>query len=307
MAALAAQRTARAFETILVESSGDGAADLVRARWPQVRVVALARRARAGPARNAGIEAARGRFLLCLDVDCRPAPDWLERLCAVLASGEADVVSAAVANGTPRSPAGTAMWVAEFSSFAPFAAPGPRDRLAGTNLAFRRTAFEAVGGFADIPWAEDILFTWVAARLGLRVALDTTTSVAHVNRTDVRRGLRHSEQLGTGAARVLRAADMPGAWYARGRGRWALYALARLASLARRAAGAGPGAAATIARALPLAGLHFAFFAAGFRRGALGPPDPSVSLALRALDRPPAPRAASAAPAPPPRAAGSSP
>ncbi len=42
----------------------------------------------AGAARNAGVEASRGRILAFLDSDCRPTPTWLERGLAALSNGQ---------------------------------------------------------------------------------------------------------------------------------------------------------------------------------------------------------------------------
>ncbi|HEY6360068.1 MAG TPA: glycosyltransferase family 2 protein [Vicinamibacterales bacterium] len=69
------------FETILVDNgSDDGSADFVRARFPAVRVVALAENLGFAGGNNAGAGAARGRCVAFLNNDTVPDPRWLRAL-----------------------------------------------------------------------------------------------------------------------------------------------------------------------------------------------------------------------------------
>lgn len=75
--AVAAQRGV-AIETILVDNaSTDGTVGSVRERFPWVRIVALAENRGFAGGNNAGVRAARGRFIALLNNDAVPAPDWL--------------------------------------------------------------------------------------------------------------------------------------------------------------------------------------------------------------------------------------
>lgn len=98
LAALLAQGLAPAeLEVILVDdASTDGSAALARrllggcglGSW---RVLELARVGRPGPVRNAGLELARGEFLLCLDPDDLLLPDFLSASLEALERTGADV------------------------------------------------------------------------------------------------------------------------------------------------------------------------------------------------------------------------
>lgn len=81
--ALAAQ-TFRDFEVIVVDnaSSRDDSAGYVRSRHPEVRLVELTENRGFSGGNLAGVAAARGEFIVLLNNDTRPEPDWLERLVA---------------------------------------------------------------------------------------------------------------------------------------------------------------------------------------------------------------------------------
>lgn len=84
-------------EVLLVDdASTDGSAALARRLLPGMpfgawRVLELPRQGRPGPVRNAGLELARGEFLLCLDPDDKLLPGFLATGLAALEDGGADV------------------------------------------------------------------------------------------------------------------------------------------------------------------------------------------------------------------------
>jgi glycosyltransferase involved in cell wall biosynthesis len=78
-------------ELIFVDNgSTDGSAAVVAA-YPQIQLVAESRR---DPylARNRGIAQAQGEYLLFLDADCQPEPDWLAEMSAAVEGRPADIL-----------------------------------------------------------------------------------------------------------------------------------------------------------------------------------------------------------------------
>lgn len=92
--AVAAQSLAAA-ETIVVDNgSQDGSLELLRERYPHVRVERLPRNLGFAVAANRGIAAASAEAVALVNTDVVLAPDWLQRAVAALA---ADPLAAAVA------------------------------------------------------------------------------------------------------------------------------------------------------------------------------------------------------------------
>jgi hypothetical protein len=69
---------------VIDNASTDASLDLVRSRFPDVRIVALTENHGPGPARNAGLTAAHSERLLFVDNDVRVQSDTAERLGAAL-------------------------------------------------------------------------------------------------------------------------------------------------------------------------------------------------------------------------------
>jgi glycosyltransferase involved in cell wall biosynthesis len=116
------------------------AADLI-ARHPSHRI-RLIRQANRGlaPARNAGIEASKGRYLLPLDADDMLAPSFLERTVALLEASPSLAIAYTDHERFGESTATVAN--PEFSAFLV-----PATNLLNYCSLFRREVWEAVGGY----------------------------------------------------------------------------------------------------------------------------------------------------------------
>jgi glycosyltransferase involved in cell wall biosynthesis len=76
------------FEVVVADNNSRCGLDAVRGVCGDFARVTPSPIQRAGPARNAGVEASGGRFLAFIDSDCRPAPTWLERGLAALTAAQ---------------------------------------------------------------------------------------------------------------------------------------------------------------------------------------------------------------------------
>ena len=195
---------AREFEEpaeIVVVDASDGRLDHVRlrheteVRWLQFQqppgvITSIPHQ------RNAGVHAARGEIIVFIDAGCRPEHEWLARLVAPLLEDEHATVGLALA---------------------PSGKPGLYDRLAKQalesnyvtecstiNFAFRRGAFDAIGGFDEgFAYGSDADFSWRLTDVGYRIRGVPDAIIRHDWGTR-RRQLRRSYVYGKARARLYR-------------------------------------------------------------------------------------------------------
>ncbi|MEP7105634.1 MAG: glycosyltransferase family 2 protein [Chloroflexota bacterium] len=194
--ALLAQELEGGFEVILVDNgSGDGSADHVRQRWPEVQLVEAGANLGFAGGNNLGIGQARGRHLVLINNDTRARPGWLA---ALVAAAEADARVGAV---TPKlvymdrpgviQNAGSLLL--SDGSGADRGA-GEEDRgqldareevfgLCGCGALLRREMLDDVGAFDEdfFAYYEDTDLSWRMRLRGWRVLYEPAAVVEHVH------------------------------------------------------------------------------------------------------------------------------
>ncbi len=146
--------------------------------------------------RNVGVRSAEGDIIVFTDSGCFPDDDWLDKLLAPILN-EGEFVSCGPAKALGKSIYSGTHWLGNAqSAYVPMAMTG--------NLAFRREAFDAVGGFDEsFGSAEDIDFTWRLTDSGYRLRWVPDAVVRHDWGT-AKRQIRRSFFYGKGACRLLR-------------------------------------------------------------------------------------------------------
>jgi GT2 family glycosyltransferase/sugar lactone lactonase YvrE len=174
------------YEVILVnDGSRDATADIGR-RHARVRVIDVPN-AGLSAARNVGLAEARGEIIAYTDADTRVDPDWLTFLIQPFQTS--DVVGSGGPNVVPPDDPPIAQCVAR-------APGGPThvlldDRIAehvpGCNMAFRRDALLAIGGFNPIYLraGDDVDVCWRLQARGWRIGFSAAALVWHHHRTSV--------------------------------------------------------------------------------------------------------------------------
>ena len=184
--ALGAQ-TLRGFEWVVIDNaSRDRTADVARACGATVVTEPRPGRARA---RNRGVAATEANLLAFTDADCRPHPDWLERLAARLERGEPLVAGRVVVTTSAKPNA-----IERFEALWRFRDDPQRGWAPTANLGMRREAFDAIGGF-DARYrhiGEDVDLCLRARAAGYELTRCPEAVVEHAAESERRPVLRRS-------------------------------------------------------------------------------------------------------------------
>ena len=188
-------------EIIVVESSGDSTAEIVRQRFPDVVLILSEERLSAGGARNRGAAAARGRLVFFTDQDCIVPPDWIGRLEGHLQNPAVGAAGGAVGIRNPSNLSGCAVYFLEFLKHFPGKGPARRDDnfLVGCNCAFRAEALKMVP-FPDQTLGEDVLHSHALRRHKFGVVYDPGSEVRHQNREGWGEFINYNRKMGRSAA-----------------------------------------------------------------------------------------------------------
>jgi glycosyltransferase involved in cell wall biosynthesis len=244
-------------EIVVADASADGTADLVRERFPGVRLVTRSPGALVPELWAAGIAASRGPIVALTSAHCVPEPDWLHRVLQALSDGTAAVGGAI----EPDADAGAVQWAVYFCRYSRYMLPFPAeavDDLAADNAAYRRDALDV----CRAAWADGFWEPTVHAALrrsGGVLRLDPALVVRHRGAFPLGRFLgqrfRHGRAFG-------RARALPGPWRRLLALAGPAIPLVLLGRIVRRVAARRRHRAALV-RALPALGLFLAAWAAG--------------------------------------------
>jgi GT2 family glycosyltransferase len=222
------------FEVIVVDDGSTDATAVIAEQYP-FRVISTENRGLSN-ARNTGMKAASGQIVAYIDDDARPDPHWLAYLAASF------LATSHVGIGGPNvTPQGEGV-VAECVANAP---GGPThvllsdteaEHLPGCNMAFRKSALEAVGGF-DPGFrvaGDDVDICWRLRDRGWTLGFSPAAMVWHHRRASLRAYWR--QQRAYGKAEALLEQKWPERYDAAGHLAWAgrLYGKGLVSALARR-------------------------------------------------------------------------
>jgi glycosyltransferase involved in cell wall biosynthesis len=186
-------------EVVVVDAS-DGALDDIRVANEWVRWIDFVQppgiRTTIPHQRNIGVRAAEGDVIVFTDSGCLPEDGWLEKLLSPILT-EGEDVSCGPAKAIGKSVySGERFWGVRDAKYVPAATT--------INIAFRREAYEEVGGFDEsFGAAEDIDFTWRLTDHGYRLRWVPDAVVLHDWGTPTRQ-MRRSFFYGKGMCRLLR-------------------------------------------------------------------------------------------------------
>ena len=212
LSALESQETNVPYEVIVVESSGDGAGDVVRAQFPWVWLIESQERLLGGAARNLGAAEATGELLMFIDSDCVAEPRWLEKMHMAHQEWECSAVGGAILNGNPETASSVSAYISENSDFFPVGSPRYMDYLPSGNIAYRAEVFRKYAGFDPQAVAyQDLTFNKQLFKAGEKLLFHPDIKVWHHHRTTVREHFRHMARRGRAAVAARRKGLLIGA------------------------------------------------------------------------------------------------
>lgn len=150
LASVAKIRCELPWETVIVDSGSDDDTQTVVSKFfddSDVRGHYLWEPERGGcHAKNAGINVSSGEVVAFTDDDCYPAPDLLDRICEIFADPRIGFIGGRILLHDPND---YPLTINESMETLRFSAGGivPCAAVQGENMAFRRAALIAVGGF----------------------------------------------------------------------------------------------------------------------------------------------------------------
>jgi glycosyltransferase involved in cell wall biosynthesis len=195
------QNTDQPFEIIVVSSSSDGVANLIKQTFPDVRLYQFPKRKFCGDARNIGLSVAKGELIAFIDADCRADQNWANQIIKAHQSPPL-AIGGAIANGNPESPVGWAAYFCEFSQWMPGFPIRNMADIAGANMSYKKKAFEEYGLFIEGTYSSDTEFHWRLEKNGRVLQFVPSILVFHHNIDQLGKFLRHEFEHGRYFARV---------------------------------------------------------------------------------------------------------
>jgi glycosyltransferase involved in cell wall biosynthesis len=172
-------------------------------------------------ARNRGLREANGQIVAVIDSDCVPSRQWLRELVAPFSDGDVLLAAGGLASYPPRTAAQrfAAQWGLNdsarnvYESAIPFAN--------GRNMAVRRSAAEAVGGWPeDMDRGDDVEFSYrVVQHFGCVICYRPLALVFHQDRASDAELWDQAHGYGRGMAQLYaeHPGDLPWGWPQRAR------------------------------------------------------------------------------------------
>lgn len=202
------EQSCKDFDVVVVEDGSLDPGDAECARWSsrmRVRYAYINNRGPAG-ARNHGVTLCDGRYVIFFDSDCLVPPDYIA-LAKRFVTANPDVAlwGGPDAAHTSFTPIQKAISYAMTSPLSTGGIRGGSERAdkfypRTFNMGVRRDVFEAVGGFADMRYGEDVDFSMRIVEGGYVVRLQRDLFVYHKRRTRLREFYRQVQH--SGKARV---------------------------------------------------------------------------------------------------------
>jgi glycosyltransferase involved in cell wall biosynthesis len=167
------------FEVIVVTSGPDRSADIVRKKFPNVRVISSSVRLLPGGARNAGVAEARGEFIGFLAAHAKAHPNWVAHRLQLHRDGH-DAVAGSVADGGGNSIGLASLYIvySDRLKSRPAGLVSPPDPAAHS-ISMRKSLLEEVGLFDEsVRVGEDTVLAMRLAERGVKIWFEPSVTIS---------------------------------------------------------------------------------------------------------------------------------
>jgi GT2 family glycosyltransferase len=221
------------YEVILVDDGSTDSTPQLAGQFPNIRSFRHHTNLGLSVARNTGIAAATGDIVAFTDADCRADEDWLYYLVADLVTGEFAGVGGPNLLPPDDSPTAAAVMVSPGGPAHVMLTDREAEHIPGCNMAFRKSALEAIGGFDHIfrRAGDDVDICWRLQQAGFKIGFSPAAFVWHYRRSTL--GAYLKQQRGYGEAEALLVRKHPEYFNAFGGSVWRgrIYSPAKLGLL----------------------------------------------------------------------------
>jgi glycosyltransferase involved in cell wall biosynthesis len=183
------------WEVVVADNGSTDDSRQIAEDWPSlrppVRVVPAHQKAGINYARNTGVQASRGQYVLCCDADDIVEPGWLDAMWRAFEGG-ALLVGGTVQRVVPGIEAGVSLDNAIQDSLGYL--PWPQ----GANCGFKRSVYDALGGFDETyrGGGDETDFFWRAQLDGYSLVHVGEATVRYVQRRELRALYRQNYHYG---------------------------------------------------------------------------------------------------------------
>lgn len=195
------QKTSVPFEIIVVDSSEDGTQELVRKKFPNIRMRHYGERKFPGAARNKGISIADSEIIAFIDSDCEARMNWIDEIAKAHRS-PCPAIGGTIAN---RAPANLTAWAAYFCEFNQWI-PNQDEKwipdFPAANISYKKEVLDKIGPFMEGVYCSDTDLHWRLGKCGLRIRFVPSITIAHRSIEKLNKFLKHEFFHGQSFARL---------------------------------------------------------------------------------------------------------